>query len=82
MQEYNKKAKKKKKTKKNKTTTKQSRKDDEKLSLAFQRFQGYLGKSLGKIDFYITYIISPVERENSSRSTQIFTINLKPNITV
>lgn len=73
MQEYNKKAKKKK--------TKQER--WWKVKSGFSEILGaILVNLLGKIDYYITYIISPVERENSSRSTQIFTINLKPKITV
>lgn len=74
MQEYNKKAKKKNKTKQERWW---------KVKSGFSEILGaILVNLLGKIDSYITYIIFPVERENSSRSTQIFTINLKPNITV
>lgn len=74
MQEYNKKQKKKK-------IKKQER--WQKVKSGFSEILGaILVNLLGKIDSYITYIISSAERENSSRSTHIFTINLKPNITV
>lgn len=70
MQEYNK---------------KQNKKKErwQKVKSGFSEILGaILVNLLDKIDSYITYIISPVERENSSRSTHIFTINLKPNITI